>query len=258
MNKVVKFALKKTFTDEFYDELQSKHREAVIRKNNERRSREDFEEQERLRLEKEQEKAKLEEEKRLEREKKELLRKEKLEKVQKLKEEKKAKAEALKEEKRKLAEKNAIEKKKINTFHENFREIMEAHNIYAMEDNTITPFNIQLLNEGGAEGVSCDLAFPKGLSIDDLTNKTTKALSQNVFGKCMVFIEDDTGKHVSFSAIKQWHDIKYDPYLEHKGKKLTASQIFCGYNIRLEPIVIDMASAPHLMITGGSGGGKLL
>ena len=142
-------------------------------------------------------------------------------------------------------------------FHENFRTIMEEHNVYVSGDKTITPVNIKYLNNGNAEGISCELKFPKGLSISDL-EKTTKSLSQNVFGKCMVLVEDEDGKHIRFSAIKKWHDIKYEPYLEHNGKKLTASQIFCGYNITLEPIVIDMASNPHLLITGGTGGGNVI
>lgn len=156
--------------------------------------------------------------------------------------------------------KTVIERKanqKINMFHNNFREIMEEHNVYVSGDKTITPTNIKYLNSAKAEGITCDLKFPKGLSISDL-EKTTKSLSQNVFGKCMILVEDEDGKHVRFSAIKKWHDTDYIPYLEHNGKKLTASQIFCGYNIMLEPIVIDMASAPHLLITGGSGGGKLI
>lgn len=147
----------------------------------------------------------------------------------------------------------ANEKKR--DFHQNFREIMEEHKVYVMGDKTITPINIEYLNSGKSEGISCELKFPKGLSMNDL-ERTTKSLSQNVFGKCMILIEDDDGMHVRFSAIKKWHDTDYTPYLEHEGKKLTASQVFCGYNIMLEPIIIDMASAPHLLITGGSGGGK--
>lgn len=145
--------------------------------------------------------------------------------------------------------------KRLNIFHENFRKIMEEKNIYAMLDRTITPRDMVFLNKGKAEGVTCNLAFPHGLSVKDL-DKAMDALSENVLGKCMVFIEDEDGINIRFSAIKKWHDIKYEPYLEHKGKPITASQMFCGYNINLEPIVIDLASNPHLMITGGSGGGK--
>ena len=148
-----------------------------------------------------------------------------------------------------------IAREKIRTFHENFRQIMEEHSVYVSGDKTITPIDIKYLNKGNSEGIVCELKFPKGLSKNDL-DKTAKSLAQNVFGKCMVFIEDEDGKHIRFSAIKRWHDIKYEPYIDHNGKSLTASQVFVGYNIMLEPVIIDMAQAPHLMITGGSGGGK--
>ena len=150
-----------------------------------------------------------------------------------------------------------IAREKIRAFHENFRQIMEEHNVYVSGDKTITPIDIKYLNKGNSEGIVCELKFPKGLSKNDL-DKTAKSLAQNVFGKCMVFIEDEDGKYIRFSAIKRWHDIKYEPYTEHNGKPLTASQIFVGYNIMLEPVIIDMAQAPHLMITGGSGGGNVI
>lgn len=145
--------------------------------------------------------------------------------------------------------------KRINDFHENFRVIMEEKKLYVKYDKTITPYNIKALDGGGADGIVCDLAFPPGLSINDL-DKVKYPLAQGVYGKCMVFIEDELGKPVRFSAIKDWHNLKYEPVLEVNNKKLTASQVFVGYNIRLEPIVIDLANNPHLMITGGSGGGK--
>lgn len=148
-----------------------------------------------------------------------------------------------------------IAREKIREFHENFRVIMEEHSIYVSGDRTITPTNIKYLNKEKLEGIVCELRFPKGLSKNDL-DKVMKPLTQNVFGKCMVLVEDEEGKHVKFAAIKKWHDVKYNPYLEHEGKQLTASQIFIGYNIMLEPIILDMAHNPHLMITGGTGGGK--
>lgn len=183
---------------------------------------------------------------------KNIAKKEKLIKVEELKKEKTAKKLEVKKENKE----KSLTDKKIKVFHENFREIMEEHGIYVREDKTITPFNIEYLNQGGAEGMSCDLAFPKGLSPKNL-DKVIEPLAQNVYGKCMVFIEDEVDKHVKLSAIKKWHDIKYAPYLEHKKKKLTASQMFCGYNIRSEPIVLDMAKDPHVMITGGTGGGNV-
>ena len=153
-----------------------------------------------------------------------------------------------------------IDNKKINEFHENFRAIMEESGIYVAYDKTITPYNFKVLNNGGADGIVCNLKFPKGLSVRDL-DKAKKALAQTVYGKCMVFIEDieeDIENPIRFSAIKQWHNIKYTPISQYKNKKLTASQLFIGYNINLEPIVIDLANNPHLLITGGSGGGKLV
>lgn len=238
MNKIIKLVAKETFTEDGYNDLQTNYRQAIINKNKKREEK----------LIKEKELKAIKEEKLA---KAEVLKKEKLLKAEEVKKEKLAK----KLETKKENKSKAKAKEKINTFHENFREIMVEHSIYTGEDDTITPFNIQLLNAGGAKGISCDLAFPKGLSTANL-DKATKSLSQNVFGKCMVFIEDEYDKDIKFSAIKTWHDIKYVPYLNHEGKKLTASQLFCGYDIRLKPIVIDMAKDPHLMITGGTGGGK--
>lgn len=216
MNKVAKSALKKVFTDEKYKDLQNNHRRTIINKNR--------------------------------------AKKEKVAKAEEIKKEKIVK----KLETKKESNKKAVERRKIKMFHENFREIMEEHNIYVSEDKTVTPYDIELLTAEGAEGVSCNLAFPKGLSPSDL-DKTVKSLAQNVYGKCMIFIEDEVGEdtsNVKFSAIKKWHNIKYIPYLKHNGKNLTASQLFCGYNIKGEPIIVDMAKDPHLMITGGSGGGN--
>lgn len=143
-------------------------------------------------------------------------------------------------------------KKKIDTFHENFREIMFEANVCDNFDRTITPVNIKLINNGGADGISCDLKFPKGLNVDAI-DKAKKSLAQNVYGKCMVFIEDQFDSPVRFAAIQKWHDIKYIPV-----EDLNASQLFLGYTIDLSPVVIDLSKYPHMLITGGSGGGKIL
>ena len=141
-------------------------------------------------------------------------------------------------------------KKKIDTFHESFREIMFEANVCDNFDRTITPINIRLINNGGADGISCELKFPKGLNIDAI-DKAKKSLAQNVYGKCMVYIDDIIDGPVKFSAIKKWHDIKFVPQ-----KGLNASQLFLGYTIDLVPIIIDLSKYPHALITGGSGGGK--
>jgi hypothetical protein len=67
----------------------------------------------------------------------------------------------------------------------------------------------------------------------------------------MVFIENQPNEPVRFSAIKSWHDVQYDLY-----ENLNASQLFMGYTIDLRPVIIDMSKYPHLLITGGTGGGK--
>lgn len=160
-------------------------------------------------------------------------------------------------EKKKEKRREKINISKSSQFHEDFRVIMEEKKLYVSGDKTITPKNISILSNGGTDGVVCDLLFPKGLSLKDLS-KATNELAQNVYGKCMVFIEDEPNKPVRFSAIKDWHNVPYVPLVVNKGNKLTASQLFVGYNIVMEPVVIDLAENPHLLITGGSGGGKLL
>lgn len=141
---------------------------------------------------------------------------------------------------------------KIKLFHNNFREIMFEAKICDSFDRTITPYNIKLINKNKADGISCELKFPKGLSINEI-DKAKKMLSQNVYGKCMVFVDDQFGCPVKFSAIRKWHDFKYKPFL-----KLNASQLFLGYTIDLEPVIIDLSKYPHMLITGGTGGGKIL
>lgn len=141
-------------------------------------------------------------------------------------------------------------KNKIDNFHRNFREIMFEESICDNFDRTITPTNIKLINNGGADGVICELKFPKGLNINYM-DKAQASLAQNVYGKCMVYIEDQFDSPVTFSAIRKWHDIKYTPI-----KDLNASQLFLGYTIDLQPVIIDFSKYPHMLITGGSGGGK--
>lgn len=135
-------------------------------------------------------------------------------------------------------------------FHKSFKRIMFESNICDNFDRTITPVDIQNIIGDGADGITCELKFPEGLSIDEI-DKCNSKLAQNVYGKCMVYIENQPNEPVRFSAIKAWHDVMYKPYY-----KLNASQLFLGYTIDLKPIIIDMSKYPHLLITGGSGGGK--
>lgn len=140
--------------------------------------------------------------------------------------------------------------KKVDSFHKAFNRIMFEANICDNFDRTITPVNINRIAKGGADGMCCELDFPEGTSVDDL-DKCIKKLAQNVYGKCMVYVDDQPGKKVKFSAIQKWHDFPYEPV-----KGLNASQLFMGYTIDLEPIIVDLTKYPHLLITGGSGGGK--
>lgn len=147
--------------------------------------------------------------------------------------------------------KNKVEyDKKREHFHQIFRTIMFEANISDSFDRTITPINIKNLIRGGADGITCELIFPDGLSVDSI-DKVNKALAQKVYGKCMVYIDDQPLKSVRFSAIKKWHDFDYEPV-----GGLNASQLLLGYTIDLEPVIVDLSKFPHLMITGGSGGGK--
>jgi hypothetical protein len=140
--------------------------------------------------------------------------------------------------------------KNEKVFHDTFRRIMFECGISDNFDRTITPINIKNINGNGSDGIACELKFPEGLSIDEIDKCNTR-LAQNVYGKCMVFIENQPNEPVRFSAIKSWHDVQYDLY-----ENLNASQLFMGYTIDLRPVIIDMSKYPHLLITGGTGGGK--
>lgn len=144
---------------------------------------------------------------------------------------------------------------KINEFLSSFRVIMFENGIYDKFDRTITPYDIKVLSRGGADCIICNLKFPDGLSSDDM-GRVKSALSQNVYGKCMVFIEDKDNGPVTFSAIKEWHNIPYEILTKHNNKPLSASELFVGYDVKLDPVIINLASYPHMIITGGSGGGK--
>ena len=86
-------------------------------------------------------------------------------------------------------------------FHDTFRRIMFECGISDNFDRTITPTNIKNINGNGSDGIACELKFPEGLSIDEIDKCNTR-LAQNVYGKCMVFIENQPNEPVRFSAIK--------------------------------------------------------
>lgn len=140
--------------------------------------------------------------------------------------------------------------RKKEEFHRKFRSIMFEANIADNFDRTITPVNIERITGSEADGITCELKIPDGLSVDAI-DKVKSALAQNVYGKCMVYIDNQPLEPIKFSAIKSWHNVLYKPV-----ENLTASQLFLGYTIDLKPIIVDMAKYPHLLITGGSGGGK--
>lgn len=153
-------------------------------------------------------------------------------------------------DRREINKKKAKDDKKINEFLKRFKTIMFENAIYDKFDRTVTPYDIKVLNRGGADCIVCKLAFPDGLSTDDI-GRAKSSLSQNVYGKCMVFIEDKVNEPVMFSAIKEWHNVPYNIF-----NTSSASELFVGYDVTLNPVVINLASYPHMMITGGSGGGK--
>ena len=151
------------------------------------------------------------------------------------------------------ANKNRI----LHDFLESWRKIMFEKNICDQFDKTVTPYDMNLISNYGSECINCKLDFPFGKSIDDV-KYALPALAQNVFGVnsgCMAYLEEvdsKNGKIVTFSVVRKWHN---KPYALPK-KKLTASQLYLGDDINLNPIILDMAKAPHALITGASGSGK--
>lgn len=175
---------------------------------------------------------------------------------------------SIREKRKKSREKASVRKTKalsraekakaIADFKENWEELMAQNSIYNKYDKTVTPRNIEVLNNYGAYCIRCDLDYPMGLSPKAIENILT-TISANIFGagikSAMIYLEDKEvkGGIVSqLSAVKEWHNI---PYTIEK-LKITPSTLFLGYDIALRPITLDMAKAPHMLVTGASGSGK--
>lgn len=137
----------------------------------------------------------------------------------------------------------------IRRFEKNFIEILFEKGVYNSLDQTITTYNYRIVDKDGAEAITANLAFPKGLSIDDL-NRCTESLRQNLYGKCLIVVNEDEN-NVYISAIRKFHSMKYKPVkLSH------ASQMFLGYTIDFKPITVDFSKNPNLLISGSTGSGK--
>lgn len=157
---------------------------------------------------------------------------------------------------------NKIINKDMKQLLENYRQIMFQCGIYDDFDRIPTPYDIEPIRKHGSNGVDFKIKFPFGKSSRDIERNLDK-LKENVYkGKSMVYLNDEK-KYTTLSIIKDWHNVSYRPILTYKDKKgndvkLTASQIFMGYDVVCEPIILDLSKRPHMLITGGSGGGKLL
>lgn len=147
---------------------------------------------------------------------------------------------------------NKIKNAKIEEFKNNFRQIMFEEGIYDSFDRTITPVNIELIETSGANGIKCDLEFPLGLSPKNL-DRCLDSLKENLYGSCMIILERKEGKKMTLVAVNKWFDINYKPE-----PTKNASTIFLGYDLGCLPAMVDLSKFPHLIITGGSGGGKVL
>lgn len=143
------------------------------------------------------------------------------------------------------------EQELIYKFKKNFSEILFEKGVYDSFDHTITPTNIKIINSNGAEGITCELKFPNGISISDL-DKCLNCFRQTLIGKCMIIVEELPRK-VRFTAVTSWFTIDTK---EEKTK--SPLHIFIGYDLSLNPIVLDFAKFPHMLITGSTGSGKTL
>lgn len=153
--------------------------------------------------------------------------------------------------KEKIAIRNEIKKSNniINSFLKTFTEVLFEHGVFDSLDNTITPYDIEIISGSGAKGITCKLKFPNGLSFNQV-EKCIPAFRENLYGRCMVFLEDQV-TYVRLTTVNKWFKTDFK-------KEITSSplHVFLGYDVAMKPININFAKSPHMLITGSSGGGK--
>lgn len=158
---------------------------------------------------------------------------------------------------KKLDRKNSS--KLVNTFISDWVELMAQLNIHNQIDKCPSPNYLHTIDKDGAQGIMGKLAFPPGCNFSQVEREEVqKSIQQTMLKGCMFRLLGEKNKMlVDFVAINKWHDIPYSPVLSYpNGAPLKFGDIFLGYDIVGEPVIVNINKCPHPTIFGATGGGK--
>lgn len=139
----------------------------------------------------------------------------------------------------------ASNNRKIGIFLDRWKEIMYHTNLYNNGNNTFSPVDIK----AEEYGISCTIVPPFGYSFESLESK--RDIIQTNLG-CLFINKVSDNK----SSSKAKFIMEQLPVGDFTPIKLPSNELYLGKGMDRVPIIVDMYTYPHVIITGANNSGK--